>query len=76
MAPEPAISTVAPTLLTVGEVAERWRLTDETIHRYCRLGVLPYVTLPGGLKRFRLDDIETFERSGPTIGDDETAGAA
>jgi excisionase family DNA binding protein len=62
MTPDSALST-APMLLTVAEVAERWRLSDETIHRWCRQGALPYVKMPGGLKRFRLDDIESFERS-------------
>lgn len=51
-----------PALLTVAEVAERLRMTDETIHRWARDGKIPFVQLPSGIKRFRREDIEAIER--------------
>lgn len=63
MTPEPALQTVRePELLTVGEVATLFRVADETIHRWAREGVLPYVPLPTGLKRFRRDVIEAIAK--------------
>jgi excisionase family DNA binding protein len=62
MTPEPAQKTDRePRLLTVAEVAERFRLSDETIHRWARAGRLPYVDMLG-VKRFRREDIEAIER--------------
>lgn len=61
MTPEPAHKTdQEPKLLTVAEVAERFRLTDETIHRWARNGRLPYVDVLG-VKRFKREDIEAIE---------------
>ena len=58
MAPIPAHLT---DLLTVAEVADMFRVSDETIHRWCRVGELPYLNLPGGgLKRFRRSDVEAI----------------
>lgn len=57
MTPVPAHET-APELLTVPEVADRLRVSDETIHRWCRDGHLDYVRLPSGLKRIRRSDLE------------------
>lgn len=68
-----------PVLLTVPEVAERLRLSDETVHRWARDGKLPYVPLPNGMKRFRREDIEAIERGdtpGIKVGTDAQAGAA
>ena len=45
-----------PELMTVAEVAEALRLTDETIHRWCREGRIEYVNVLG-VKRFRRDYI-------------------
>ena len=45
-----------PDLMTVAEVAEALRLTDETIHRWCRSGRLEYVNVLG-VKRFHRDYI-------------------
>ena len=58
----PVHQTEPPELMTVAEVAEKFRDTDETIHRWCRKGRLPYVPLPSGLKRFRRDDIEAIRQ--------------
>lgn len=49
-----------PDLLAASEVADMFEVTDETIHRWARNGVLPYVTLPSGTKRFRRADIEAL----------------
>jgi excisionase family DNA binding protein len=46
-----------PALLTVAEVAEALRLTDETIHRWCREGRLDFVDVLG-VKRFHRSYIE------------------
>lgn len=45
--------------MTVAEVAEALRLTDETIHRWCRDGRLEYVNVLG-VKRFRRDYIKSI----------------
>lgn len=45
-----------PDLMTVAEVAEALRISDETIHRWCRLGRIEYVDVLG-VKRFRRDYI-------------------
>lgn len=70
-----------PALLTVPEVAERLRVTDETIHRWARRGALECVFLPTGLKRFRRDYIESIERGeidmpAPVADDEPVEGAA
>lgn len=54
-------TTQVPDLLTVAEVAEIFRLSDETIHRKCRAGQLPFVPVLG-VKRFRRDVIEAIAR--------------
>lgn len=43
--------------MTVAEVAEALRLTDETIHRWAREGRIEYVDVLG-VKRFRRSYIE------------------
>ncbi len=48
-------------LLTTREVAERWRLSSRTILRYAHAGRLPSVRLPGGVVRFKLEDVEQIE---------------
>lgn len=45
-----------PELLTVAEVAEVLRLSDETVHRWSRNGRLAYVDVLG-VKRYRRDYI-------------------
>lgn len=46
-----------PELMTVAEVAEALRLTDETIHRWAREGKLDFVDVLG-VKRFHRTYIE------------------
>lgn len=42
--------------MTVAEVAAALRITDETVHRWCRIGRLEYISVLG-IKRFRRDYI-------------------
>lgn len=51
-----------PALMTVAEVAERLRISDETLHRWARDGLIPFVALPSGIKRFRREVVEAIER--------------
>jgi len=53
-----------PALMTVAEVAEALRISDETVHRWCREGRLAYVNMLG-LKRFHRDYIAELV-AGPT----------
>jgi len=62
--------TRLPELLTVAEVAEALRLTDETIHRWCREGRLEFVDVLG-VKRFHRDYI-----AGIVAGEPSKSGAA
>lgn len=49
-----------PELLTVAETAAMFEVSDETIHRWARKGMLPYVPLPSGTKRFKRAVVEAF----------------
>lgn len=51
--------TQEPNLLTVAEVAAKLRISDETVHRWCRLRRLEYVDVLG-LKRFKRAYIEAI----------------
>ncbi|HEX6970260.1 MAG TPA: helix-turn-helix domain-containing protein [Micromonosporaceae bacterium] len=62
--------TRLPELLTVAEVAEALRLTDETIHRWCREGRLEFVDVLG-VKRFNRDYIASI-----VAGESTKSGAA
>lgn len=56
-----------PELMTVAEVAEALRLTDETIHRWAREGRIEFVDVLG-VKRFKRTYIEALVegQSAPT----------
>ncbi len=56
-----------PELMTVAEVAEALRLTDETVHRWCRQGRLDYVDVVG-VKRFHRTYIEALLKTGTPGG--------
>jgi excisionase family DNA binding protein len=56
-----------PELMTVAEVAEALRLTDETIHRWCREGRIEYVNVLG-VKRFRRDYITSLVEGRSEVG--------
>lgn len=51
-----------PALLTASEVAERARVSAETVRRWVREGQLPAITLPSGTLRFRAEDIDALLR--------------
>lgn len=52
--------TSLPTLLTASEVAQEFRLDPETIRRWAREGRIHRIKLPGGLYRFRREEIEAM----------------
>lgn len=45
-------------LLTTSEVAERLRVSVATVNRYAREDLLPAITLPGGQRRYRPEDVD------------------
>jgi hypothetical protein len=54
-------------LITRTELAKRWHTTPRTIDRRRALGLLPWVDLARGIGkrpqiRFKVEDIETYER--------------
>lgn len=56
--------------MTVAEVAEALRLTDETIHRWAREGRIEYVNVLG-VKRFKREYIEALvagQANSPAVG--------
>jgi excisionase family DNA binding protein len=59
------VSVSATRLLTVDELAERWQLLPSQVYRLARNGKLPTVKL-GRYRRWRLEDVEQFERNGGT----------
>ena len=61
-----------PDLMTVVEVAEALRLSDETVHRWARQGRIEYVDVLG-VKRFRRDYITRLVSGTTTDSDSETA---
>ena len=50
-------------LMTAEQVAERWQVPRAHVYRLAREGRLPVVML-GRYRRFRVDEIERFERAG------------
>ncbi|MDG4784375.1 helix-turn-helix domain-containing protein [Micromonospora sp. WMMD1102] len=65
--------TQLPDLLTVAEVAEAARVSDETVHRWAREGKLPHIKLPSGLKRFPRDGVEAMLRGEQPAGSVDAA---
>lgn len=59
------------TLLTTAEVAERLRVSVATVNRYARIGDLPAIVLPGGQRRYRLEDVNRL--LSPTAPTEATA---
>jgi hypothetical protein len=56
-------------MLTRDDLAKRWKTTPRTIDRRRVLGLLPWVDLAQGTGkrpqvRFRLEDVEDYERQG------------
>jgi excisionase family DNA binding protein len=48
--------------LTVSEAAQRLGVHPKTIRAYADMGMLPFMRLPGGHRRFQDEDIEEFRR--------------
>lgn len=51
-------------LLTAEELAARWQVPKSWVYDKTRKGQIPKVPLPGRYSRYRLEDIERFEREG------------
>ncbi len=54
-----------PELLTVGEAAEAFRVTEETVRKWARQGRLKAIPMPTRIKRFRREDIEAIVNGEP-----------
>ena len=63
-----------PELLNTNEVAALCEVEPDTVRIWARIGRIPVITLPGGRKRFRREDIERMlTPTEPTV---QKAGAA
>lgn len=60
--------TPKPPLLTTGEVAEACQVDPATVLRWARDGLITVITLPGGTKRFRREDVERILTPSTTDG--------
>jgi len=52
----------AQRLLTQAELAERWRVSERTLHRWRMLGKVPAWLMLNGRVRYREEDVNAFER--------------
>lgn len=48
------------TLLTTAEVAARLRVSVATVNKYAREAALPAIVLPGGQRRYRVEDVDAL----------------
>jgi len=48
-------------LMTLRDVARRWKTSERTVQRIVATGTLPYIRV-GRQLRFRLEDVEDWER--------------
>lgn len=58
--------TPLPALLTTAEVAKEFRVHQKTVRQWVDTGKLPAITLPGGIFRYRREDIEAILRGEST----------
>jgi len=58
---------MAPTRLTVEELAARWRLKPKTLHNWHLVGKGPTPVKVGRRLLYRLDAIEAWEREQETL---------
>lgn len=54
------IYSMSDELLTVAELAKRWKLSELTIRRRIKLGLVPSIRLDKSI-RIRLSDVERIE---------------
>jgi excisionase family DNA binding protein len=47
-------------LLTTVEVAEACKVDPNTVSRWAREGLIPFITLPGGRLRYRRADVDAL----------------
>ena len=47
-------------LLTTAEVARRFRVDRNTVYRWRRIGILPFIRTPGGAFRYREPDVDAL----------------
>lgn len=59
----PVSAALANPLITSNEAARLIGVTRNTLRRYVEGGFVPCYQLPGGARRFAVDDIERFKRS-------------
>lgn len=64
-APQGAQGLSAAQLLTAEQLAERWQVPKSQVYRLTRRGDIPVVEL-GAYYRYRIEDIEAFEKEGGT----------
>lgn len=62
--------------LSTEELANRWSVTPRTIKRWRSEGIGPRSFKIGQLVRYRLDDVEQFERRSPGTTQPSTGEAA
>ena len=60
-------------LLTVGEVAEMFRVDPKTVNRWAKAGKLSYVRTIGSHHRFRADEVMRLLRETEVHRDDRDA---
>ena len=58
----------ASPMMTPGEVASAFRVDTRTLARWCRDGKIPYITTPGGHRRYPRAEVEKL------IGDTKRGG--
>lgn len=52
-------------LMTQAEVADVFRVSAVTVGKWADTGLLPHLKTPGGRRRFRREDVETFFKTAP-----------
>lgn len=55
---------MTPPLMTAEQLAARWQVPKAHVYRLAREGRIPTVNLGPRYRRWRLDEIERFERDG------------
>lgn len=63
------MTSLPPPLVTAGEVAERFAVSEDTVWRWARDGRFPSVRLPGGTVRFRVADVVDAIEGRQSAGD-------